>query len=194
MPSVRPGAIALDRRPSAGARGHQSCAPSRGCSERRFCERRVVISALEGTPFRAWWVGLEGQSAAEGFDDFWVELAAGVALELGDRVILAAGCLVAALGGHGLVGVTRGDDAGTKGNCGAGQTVGVTVAVPAFVTGSDESGDGPAGWGGVEDAFTDDGVLVHELPFGVVQRPGLIQDFIRDGELADVVELGCPQH
>jgi hypothetical protein len=36
--------------------------------------------------------------------------------------------------------------------------------------------------------------LPHELPFGVAQRPGLMQDFIGDGELADVVELGCPQH
>ena len=40
------------------------------------------------------------------------------------------------------------------------------------------------------DALADDRVTADELPLGVVERAGLVQDRVRDGDLADVVQLG----
>jgi hypothetical protein len=49
---------------------------------------------------------LQGQAATERVDDSGIKLGAGVASKLGDRIVCAAGRLVAAVLGHGLVGVT----------------------------------------------------------------------------------------
>jgi len=43
----------------------------------------------------------------------------------------------------------------------------------------------------VDDALTDDRVALHEGPFVVAQRSGLVEDRVGDGALADVVQLGC---
>ena len=79
--------------------------------------------------------------AIECVDDCRVELGSGVAFEFGERVGLGSGVLVAALGGHGVKGVADSNDARAERNIRAGEPVGISVAVPAFVAGADEDGD-----------------------------------------------------
>src|ERR1700690_2792260 len=107
-------------------------------------------------------------------DDCRVELAAGVALEFGDRVRCGSGGLVAALGGHGVVGVAGGDDPRAEGDGGAGEAVWIAGPVPALVAGAYQPGDGLQGRGGVEDPLADDWVLAYELGFGVGQGSGFV--------------------
>ena len=51
------------------------------------------------------------------------------------------GAAIAAVGGHGLVGVADGDDARAEGDLGALEAVRVAGAVPSLVAGADESRD-----------------------------------------------------
>ena len=44
-------------------------------------------------------------------------------------------------------------------------------------------------FGGGDDPLADQRVLLNDLPLLVVERTGLLQDRLREGELADIVEL-----
>ena len=72
----------------------------------------------------------------------------------------------------------------------AGQPVRVAAAVPALVARAHEARHGPQRWSREQDALADDRVPAHEAPLGLVERPGLLEDRVGDGDLADVVELG----
>src|SRR5512133_1027793 len=127
-------------------------------------------------------------------DDVPVELRAGVGAQLVGRLLRREGVAVAAIAGHRVPGVAREDDAGPERDALAGQAVGVAAAVPAFVAGAPDPADGAQRLGRADDALADDRVLADEAPLGVVERAGLVQDRVRDGDLADVVQLGGADH
>ena len=72
----------------------------------------------------------------------------------------------------------------------AGQRVRVAAAVPALVAGADEPGDADERGSAGDDALADQRVAAQELPLGVVELAGLVQQRARDRDLADVVQLG----
>ena len=100
------------------------------------------------------------------------------------------GCVVGARRSHGVVGVADGHDARADRDLRAAERVGVSLAVDAFVAGADELGDIMQGGGGGEDALADDWVAADVGPLVGVEGAGLVEDGFRDGDLADVVQLG----
>jgi len=70
----------------------------------------------------------------------------------------------------------------------AAEAVGIAVPVPALVVVQDPGGDrlDPER---VEHAKADLGMALEDEALGLVQGAGLSQDLLRDGELAEVVEL-----
>ena len=106
----------------------------------------------------------------------------------------ARGAAVAAVAGHRVPGVAGEDDARAERDGLAGQAVGVAAAVPALVAGAHDAPHGAQRLGRADDALADDRVLADEAPLGLVERAGLVQDRVRDGDLADVVQLGGADH
>ena len=115
--------------------------------------------------------------------------APGAALELLDRDLGAHRLAVAAVGGHRLVGVADEHDPRGERDRLAGQLVGVALAVHALVGRAHDRGDALERRRGLQDALADDRVAAHELPLGVVERAGLVEDRVGDGDLAHVVQL-----
>ena len=68
--------------------------------------------------------------------------------------------------------------------------IGVAAAVPALVLVAHDPGDAAQPGDRAQDALADDGVLLHQHPLVVVERPVLVQDRVGDADLADVVEEG----
>lgn len=96
------------------------------------------VSARLGLGRDAGRFGLEtdedgGVEAFEGVDDGGVELAASVSADLGDGVCDRPGVFVGPGMGERVKDVGDSDDAGADGDGVARETVGVAVAVPAFV-------------------------------------------------------------
>ena len=85
--------------------------------------------------------GVEWEEGVEGCDAAGAELGAGFVVEFGEGVAGGSGGAVDAGGEHGVEGVGDVDDAGAEGDVFACESVGVAVAVPAFVVVAD-GGDG----------------------------------------------------
>src|SRR5207249_7501458 len=71
----------------------------------------------------------------------------------------------------------------------ARETVGIAGAVEMLVARAHDRCNVEEGGRGGEDPFTDDDVALHERPLGFVQGAGLVEDRVRNRELADVVQL-----
>ncbi len=125
----------------------------------------------------------------ERIHDDRVELAAGAALQLGQRVVERERAPVGPRAGHRLQRVAGGDDPRAERDLVAGEAVGVALAVPALVAGAHERRDGLQRRRRADDALPDDGVLLDDRPLVVVQRAGLVQDGRGHRDLADVVQL-----
>ena len=97
-------------------------------------------------------------------------------------------------GDHRVVGVAGEDDARGDRDRGAGEAVGVAAAVPALVLVAHDRREVPELRGAPQDPLADHGVLGHHAPLGVGQRPGLVEDLVRDRELADVVQQRAVAH
>src|SRR6185295_15416957 len=69
-----------------------------------------------------------------------------------------------------------------------GQAVRIPLAVPALVLVADDASDGAHTRDRAQDALADRRVLTHDLPLPLVQRAVLVQDLVRDPNLADVME------
>jgi len=63
-----------------------------------------------------------------------------------------------------------------------------------LVARADELGDVAQGGGALQDPLADERVAAHELPLERVERSTLVEDPVRDRELADVVEQGAEAH
>ena len=70
----------------------------------------------------------------------------------------------------------------------AGEAVGIAAAVPALVLVPHRLRDVAEARQRLQDPLADDRVLAHQVPLGVVERPGLVQDRVGDADLPDVVE------
>src|SRR5262249_22195789 len=88
---------------------------------------------------------------------------------------------IRAVSGHRDVGVADSDDPGREGDILPGETVRIAASVPVLVARADDPGDAAQGGVGAENALADDRVLAYERPFTLVERPGLVQDVVRDG-------------
>src|SRR5262245_61202495 len=96
---------------------------------------------------------------------------------------------IRAVRGHRDVGVADTDDPGCERDVLLGETVRIAASVPVLVARADDSGDAAQGGMGAEDPLADDRVLSDERPLALVERPRLVQELVRDGEHAEIVEL-----
>ncbi len=87
-----------------------------------------------------------------------------------------------------MVGVAGKDDARADRDLGSGDGVGIAAAVPALVLVADDPRDHAHSGDRSQDALADHRVLSHDLPLGVVERAGLVQDRVGNANLADVVK------
>ncbi len=111
------------------------------------------------------------------------------ALHLGDRRRGGHRFAVGAGGGHRAEGIATGDDARLDRDLFAGQPVRVATAVEVLVRGADDLADfGKRAAHPVEHRLALDRVAMHDLPLGVVERAGLVDDLLRHRDLADVVK------
>ena len=101
---------------------------------------------------------------------------------------------VGAVRGHGGEGVADEDDLGAERDAVAREAVRVAAAVPALVAGADELPDAHQRGRGLHDPLADQRVAAHERPLLLVERPALVQDGLRQGDLAHVVQLGGGHH
>src|SRR4051812_40721321 len=125
----------------------------------------------------------------QGCDDAWIELCARAAAELVEGFRRRERLAVGAAADHRIVGVARADDARAERDFLAAQPVGIAAAVPALVSGTHEPRDRPHRLRRAEDALPRDRVLAHDRPLRRVEWTGLVEDLVRDGDRADIVEL-----
>src|SRR5581483_2472823 len=139
---------------------------------------------------RRHFVLLDGR--AERLDDARIELRSCAAAKLGERPAQVLGGAVGAAADDGVERVADGDDARAERDFLAGEPVRVTRPVEALVARTDERPEVGESRSGGEDPLADDRMPAHEVPLLVSQRPGLLDDSLRDRDLADVVQLRSP--
>src|SRR4051812_5057638 len=120
--------------------------------------------------------GLQRADAAEGVHDDWVELGAGAAAQLGERLLGIERALVRAVRRHRVVGIADRDDSCAERDLVAGEAVRVAVAVVVLVARAHERGDRTQRDRGAEDALADDRVAGDELPLVRVELARLVED------------------
>src|SRR5205807_2051331 len=145
-------------------------------SRRRRPMRKVLTGILE----------LSGQSAHYRR----IELAAGAAAQLGQRLLSRSRPPVGLGRAHRVVGVAYRDDASAQRDLVVLEPIRVTAPIPALMARSHESRRRSQRRRGPEDPLTDDWVLARESPLVVGERAGLVEDRVGHGDLADVVEFG----
>ena len=130
----------------------------------------------------------DGEQVAEELDELWVELRTGMAAQLPDRRLVRHGALVRTVVDHGVIGVGDGHDPRAQRDLVGSQAERVAVTGVALVVVQDDR-DGILERGSLlEDDLADARVLDHRPPFRRGQRRWLVEDLLRDGDLADVVE------
>ena len=100
------------------------------------------------------------------------------------------GGAVAAAAHHRIDGVRHGNDARPRRDVMPRQPVRVAAAIPPLMVMAHQYGNFFKIVDFAQDFIPGHGMAAHFLPFGPGQRPGLAQDGIRHGDLADVVQVG----
>src|SRR5215218_10025176 len=129
------------------------------------------------------------EHAKKGVDHRRAELRPGVGLELLDGLLERHRVAVGAVGRHGVEGVAAADDGGAHRDLVAHESVWVAGAVPLLVRGAHYAADlaqQPAH--AVEHPLALDGVRLDHDPLVLGERPGLVDDLLRHGDLAHVVQ------
>ncbi len=125
----------------------------------------------------------------ERLDDLRVELRPGVSAQLGNRLVLRQRLAVRPVGRHRVVGVAGGDDPRQRRDLLAAEPVGVARAVVALVAGADDLADlAEQAADAVQEPLALDRVALDDLELLGRERAGLVDDLVRDSELADVVQ------
>src|SRR5918992_4082708 len=154
-----------------------------------------VVGSIPTRPIAVWLVlgdelGAELRvHSVERLDDLRVELRPGAAQQLAQRLLDCEHRRVRALGDHRVERLAHSDDASAERDLLALELVGIARSVPPLVRRADEPSDLAERRGGVQDALADQRVATDELPLLVRQRAGLLEDLLRDRDLADVVDL-----
>ena len=144
---------------------------------------RPVLVALLGLPRDA-----PLEQHREHLDEVGIELDAGLAPQLVDRLLVGDRLPVRAAGDHRLVRVHDGHDPGPDRDVCARQAQGVAAPVEPLVVVEHDRRGVAQGARLLEDDLPDLGVLGHDAPLRRHEVAGLGQDLVRDGELAQVVE------
>ena len=175
-------------RDAARARAHPAGAagacPAPGRSGSRAGSGGVSVSCQSGA--RAASATATATSASH---DRGVELRARAARELGAGVLERQRLAVRAVGRHRVEGVAGADDPRLDRDVVAGEAVGVAGAVPALVAGADDPptlASRPPTCSSIRCPSTV--CVLHHGPLGVVERAVLVDDLVRDADLAYVVE------
>ena len=95
---------------------------------------------------------------------------------------------VRAIGGQRVEAVDDGEDARAQGNLFALEAVGIAGAVPVLVVMPDDRGDGIGKLDRRQDLRADGRVALHGLELAGGQPAGLVENVLRDGYLARVVQ------
>src|SRR5579883_1522422 len=103
--------------------------------------------------------------AQEGGGESGIELPAALLLDLGEGGGRLQAIAIGTVGGHGIVGVGQGHDAGQRRNGLATKSVGIAFAVPTLVVRADDGDDRSQVWYGGNDLRTLDRVALHDLEF-----------------------------
>ena len=125
----------------------------------------------------------------EGFHDGGIELGPRLADDLAPGLGPGERGAVRSVARHRVQRVGDGEDARREWDVGPGDAVRIALAVPPLVVGADdpqpqalEEGD-PA-----EHLLAEQRVRPHRAPLPIVERAGLLEDAVRDPDLADVME------
>src|SRR5450759_780923 len=127
---------------------------------------------------------------AEDGDQLGIELRPGVALDLADRLGVCHCPLVWAVGGHRVVGVRERHDPSTERDLRPPEAVGIAVPAKSLVMVEDDRDGVTQRRRLLQDHLADPRVLHDRLPFDRRERGGLLEDLLRKGQLADIVEQG----
>ncbi len=106
---------------------------------------------------------------------------------LGD-LLLGPGAAVDPVVAHDVEGVGQSEDSGRQRDILPGQTVGVAAPVPALVVVPDTRDDRSEAAHRLDDLGPLGGVLHHQLALRAVESARLVEDGVRDPDLADVVQ------
>ena len=87
-----------------------------------------------------------------------------------------------------MIGIAGEDDPAADRDRRACEAVWIALAVPALVLVADDASHGAQARDGAQDALADRRVLTHDHPLPLAQRAGLVQDLVRNPDLADVVK------
>src|SRR6202020_1900555 len=103
---------------------------------------------------------------------------------LSPRDLMRERTTVCAVGAHRVPAVAAGDDPRFERDLLAGETVGIAPAVPALVVRSyDRANLAHEAAHTLEHALPLDGVRLDQLPLARVERAGLVDDLLGDGDL-----------
>ena len=149
----------------------------------------AVSIAGAGTATRSA-VASAARSSQNELDQRRVELRAGAAPQLRERLVLGVGLAVRARRDHRDERVADGDDARAERDLRAAQPIRVAVPVVALMGRADEPGDRAERGRGGEDRLADDRVLADQGPLLLGEGAGLVHDRVRDRDHADVAQLG----
>ena len=133
------------------------------------------------------WNGFAEQPT-EDLDELRIKLDAGVLAQLVDRCLMTDSGLVRPVVDHGVIGIGDGHDARAERNVAAAETVRISVAAEAFVVMQDDGSGVPHRGDAINDHLADAWMLNDGLPLIWRERAGLLQDLLRDADLADVVK------
>src|SRR6266851_4503679 len=185
----------MSRKPNADRRRPLPCPPHTAASASPATTALTVYSfAALNTPstFSVNRRTTGRQRAEERLDDRGVELRSCVFLQFGDRLAERQRASIAAVGGHGVEGVAAHHDPCRPRDPFACEAVGIAAAVPALVAGADERADlAEEAADPREQAFALDRVCLDQLALVGGQRARLVDDLLRDADLADIVQQRC---
>jgi hypothetical protein len=114
-----------------------------------------------------------------------------VASELGERGLLADRGAIRATARHCIEGVADGDHARADRDLLAREPVRVARAVDPFMDAAHELRHPRQCRRRRDDPLAHSGMALDVLPFGGIERTWLVEDRIRDRDLADVVQFPC---
>ena len=131
-------------------------------------------------------------------DGLWVEMGARVALQFFDGGIVGQGLAVRAIGGHGVVGVGHREDARLSRDFFAGQSIGIPLAVPAFVVVVDGGNQRVQELDGLQNLLAKHRVQFDIFELFIGEGPGLVEvgvtsqnaAVVHDARLPDELDLG----